>query len=594
MTENKTLGLNPSEKTAMTAVIVNGLLTLAKFFLAQLTGSLALTAEALHSLTDVGTSLAVLFAVHIKPEGNADKEAQSPVRVYLKKNLQTVVALCIGLFLLWVALSVFLQAFSPVKMDLTYPVPAGLAMLGLALFSLLLSRLEAKVGGQEKATALVADSHHSKVDMLVSLLVAAALVGEGLGLSLDRAAALMIAGFVFFEACHVLVLVYRQTKNGHTPLEHPYPDWLQKLLSERLPVLRSRFCNAVWGTDTPSPKAMARAGKITTLAVIWVIICIYLAGGIFFVQPGELAIVERFGRPLQKEDPLGPGIHYALPWPIDQVRKVDALRVRRMVVGTEVSDKSPLFLWTNVHYIREFNLLTGENIFADTGIILNYRIGDPFAFLYTSGRPEENLREISQGVLLRKMARARFFDLVTTGRDELETALNREISALLKKNPLGIKLLSVNLRDIHPPTNVASAFEEVVGAAVDYETYINQAKGYENDLIPQARGQAAIRLKQAHSDGEKLVRKSRGESFRFLENQAQYRQNPQVEKKRLLLETMEGCLSGKDKFIMPSGEAGNVELFIIESAPGQIPGLGAETEGKTNRTRRVNLDELEG
>jgi membrane protease subunit HflK len=542
----------------------------------------------------VGTSLAVLFAVHIKPEEKTEDQTKSPTRNYLRKNLQTVVALCIGLFLLWVSLSIFLQAFAPIKMDLAYPVPAALAMLALALFSLLLSRLEAKVGGQESATALVADSHHSKVDMLVSILVAAALMGEGLGLALDRAAALLIAGFVFLEACHVLVLVYRQTRNGRTPLEHPYPDWLQKFLLNRLPGLKNRICRAIWGTGTPSPKSMARAGKIAMAAAIWLVVCAYLASGVFLVQAGEMAIVERFGRPLQKAHPLGPGIYYSLPWPIDQVRKIDALRVRRMVVGTEVSDQSPMFLWTNVHYIREFNLLTGENIFADTGIILNYRIKDPFAFLYTADRPEENLREISQGVLLRKMAQAKFFDLVTTGRDELEKSLNQGIETQLKETPLGIELLSVNLRDIHPPTNVAAAFEEVVGAAVDYETYINQARGYKSDLIPQARGQAAIRLKQAHSAAEKLIRKSRGESSRFLNNQAQYRQNPQVEKKRLLLETMEGCLSGKDKFILPSGEAGNVELFMTESPPGQIPGLGTVTENPANRPKGLNLDELEG
>jgi membrane protease subunit HflK len=237
-----------------------------------------------------------------------------------------------------------------------------------------------------------------------------------------------------------------------------------------------------------------------------------------------------------------------------------------MVVGSEISPESAALLWTNIHYIRDFNVLSGENMLIDVGMVLEYRVGDPHAYLYSTKNPEEILREVAYGVLLRTIAHRTFFDLVTTSRDRLGETICEEIARELGPYHAGIELLSANLRDLHPPTSVAADFEEVVIATVDYETYINEAHGYANDLLPRARGQAEVMRSDAAAKRNERVLIGRGERERFFKTWEEYRRAPQLTRRRLLLERFETILAGREKYIVPPEAAdGAVDLLMILS-----------------------------
>jgi membrane protease subunit HflK len=307
-----------------------------------------------------------------------------------------------------------------------------------------------------------------------------------------------------------------------------------------------------------------RVGRVVFGAVLLAVSLGYLATGIFTVNAHETAIIERFGRPLQVEHSLESGLHYRYPWPVDRVRKVNSQRVQRMVVGSEISPESMVLLWTNIHYIRDFNVLSGENIFIDVGMVLEYRVGDPHAYLYSTKNPEGILREIAYGVLLRTVAHRTFFELVTTDRDQLEAAIWEEIARALEPYSTGIELVSANLRDLHPPTSVAPDFQEVVIATVDYETYINEAHGYANGLLPRARGQAAVMRSEAAAKKKRKVLIGKGERERFFKTWEEYRRTPELTKRRLLLESAEGILPGREKYIVPPEAAeGALDLLLI-------------------------------
>jgi membrane protease subunit HflK len=235
-----------------------------------------------------------------------------------------------------------------------------------------------------------------------------------------------------------------------------------------------------------------------------------------------------------------------------------------MVVGSEISAESTVLLWTNIHYIRDFNVLSGENIFIDVGMVLEYRIGDPHAYLYSTKSPTGILREVGYGVLLRTVAHRTFFELVTTDRDELEKAIGEEIARELEPYSTGVELVSANLRDLHPPTNVAADFQEVVIATIDYETYINEAHGYANDLLPRARGQAEVMRSDAAANKTRKVLIGKGERERFVKTWEEYRGAPELTRRRLLLERIEWILPGREKYIVPPEAVdGAVDLLLI-------------------------------
>ena len=235
-----------------------------------------------------------------------------------------------------------------------------------------------------------------------------------------------------------------------------------------------------------------------------------------------------------------------------------------MVVGSEISPESTVLLWTNIHYIQDFNVLSGENIFIDVGMVLEYRVGDPHAYLYSTKNPEGILREVAYGVLLRTVAQRTFFELVTTDRDRLEKAIWEEIARELEPYSTGVELVSANLRDLHPPTSVAADFQEVVIATVDYETYINEAHGYANDLLPRARGQAEVMRSDAAAKKNRKILIGKGERERFFKTWEEYRRAPELTKRRLLLERLEAILPGREKYIVPPEAAdGAVDLLLI-------------------------------
>ena len=167
--------LSKPDKVAIFAIALNTVLTIAKFILASITGSLALMAEAYHSFSDIWSSVMVFISVRY------GKEHKEGLKHGFIKGLwyhpQRMAALYIGIFLFIISISIFLNALKERIWDVKYPIPVAFIMILFALGSWLLSRLEMTVGEKTDSTALVADDYHSRVYMAGSVLVAAALFG---------------------------------------------------------------------------------------------------------------------------------------------------------------------------------------------------------------------------------------------------------------------------------------------------------------------------------------------------------------------------------------------------------------------------------
>jgi len=566
--------MRAAEKAAAAAVGVNALLTGSKFVLAWLSGSLSLKVEAFHSFADIGSSLAVFLAV--RSEFISRMNGEDDDKSFF--NPQRTVSIGIGLFLAVVGALFLRRVITPEPISVNYPVPVAIAMLVLALFSFLLSRYERLVGERESSTALVADSFHARVDMFGSLVVAAALLGESLGLSLDRWAALALALYILSQAVNVFGAVIRDVVKRTDQAEETeilYREWLFRAFTRRLPGLTPRLVSLVSksiGGDPEDPSARKKAGTVLWAMALAALIVIWLLSGLYSVGAGEKAVVERFGRPINAGDPYGPGAHWAWPWPIDRVSKVDVKKIRSLSVGSEIAPGKNTVLWTNAHYVEQFQLLSGENTFIDVGVAVHYRVDNVEEWLYSCRDPELILEAETYAALTQVFAGREFLPSITDERDQLEDSLEETVVAGMGPHSTGIKILSVQVRDAHPPTEVAAEFEKVISAMIEYETLINEARGYYNDVLPRAEGEAAAKEKEALAYRYEAVARAKGRAARFEDILKGHRLSPAVYRDRIRIETMESTLAGREKILVPEKAISEGIEVLLTKDPGVVPG----------------------
>ncbi|MFH1904346.1 MAG: FtsH protease activity modulator HflK [bacterium] len=574
--------MTKEEITALISSFVNLVLTVIKFCLAIYTGSIALLAEAWHSLSDIFSSFMVFAAIRadrigsiseeratqsqeiyrdtgsiFKDEDSHQKEKPSLAGKRFFTGLEEKVAVGIGLFLIFASYKIFMKVIHPETIAIRNPVPVALVILILALFSYLLFKFEVYVGEKSKSPGLIADGYHSKIDMFASMLVSVALVSEHIGFRIDKIAAVVICVAILIHALHVLTralkaYIHPQGK-AYLKGAQPHEDILVVFIKEKLPLLMDRLYTALskkLHLEGSYNQNKIILNKIITIVVLIIVAGIYFSSGIYMLKPYEKAIVERFGKPLNITKPVLPGLHYALPLPIDRINRVDTERIRRISIGYKASKDYQLILWTNIHYKEEMPFLTGENSFLGLTMNVHYRIQNLSDFLYKNSSPEGLMEELANTILTNTLSKRVFFPTITVNREGLEEEILEILQTKLDEFKTGIWIEGIHFRDMHPPTDIAPAFEDVVSAQEDYETYIHKAKGYENKVIPNARATKIKMKNEAIAYRNNVLAKSKGETGRFLDQQAAYRKHPDITETRLYIEGMEEILPDVQKFII--------------------------------------------
>lgn len=290
---------------------------------------------------------------------------------------------------------------------------------------------------------------------------------------------------------------------------------------------------------------------------------IYLLTGIYVVNPGEQAVIRRFGAVIPAA--VTEGIHYRLPSPVDQVQKVNVSEVRRADVGLSLpehmhQEDSP----------QAIQLLTGdENIIASEAIV-HYKVKDAAAFLYNVNSDEEQLvRRSVEAALVELISNMFVDDILSKEKVAAQNFVIQEVQRTLDSYASGIQITAFNIQNINPPEAVAASFLDVNAAKEDKEKEINQAKGYYNSLIPEARGKAEAQVSEAEAYKAEAVNKAIGDTDKFNSMLTEYRNNSQIytqdtTKYRLLLETFEKILPQVKKYIVNSSD-GSVDVKLLNT-----------------------------
>ncbi len=306
------------------------------------------------------------------------------------------------------------------------------------------------------------------------------------------------------------------------------------------------------------------------------LVALWMASGVYVLNPQETAVVQRFGRKLLPY--RGPGLHYALPSPIEKVSRIDAARVRVMEVGFRTispqkqNEEPAAYEWNVAHRtgryeqkLEEALMLTGDQNLVTTNAIVHYLIDRPDDYLFRLADPEATMRGVAEGAIRSAFVTGELDVALTTGRTALEARGREEMQRRLDRYGSGIRVLSVRLEDVHPPLEVVDAFREVSSAFEEKNRLVNEAEAYRNQQVALARGQAASRIEEARAYLVGRSNRATGDAARFLQAQAAYRAASGPTETRLFLETMEQVLPGRNKVILDTKGKGKRQLLTLDS-----------------------------
>ena len=281
---------------------------------------------------------------------------------------------------------------------------------------------------------------------------------------------------------------------------------------------------------------------------------LWIVSGTFLVSADQQAVVTRFGAVTSPR--VLPGIHYALPWPIDSVYKLKVHQLRRTVIGGEIPDT---VLGRIQPASSEF--LSGDQNLLNVRVVAQYSVSEPKDFLFATDDVDRVVRTAVESELVRRIARTPVDDILTTEKVAIQNDVLLTAQRALDGYKPGVVLSSINIENVTPPAEAADAFRGVAGARADGIRLVNQAEGYANDLIPRALGEAAQLTEQAQAYKDGKINRAAGDAARFEEIAAEYAKAPKVTTTRAYVEAMEQILPKLKKLIVDSN--GNLDLTVV-------------------------------
>ncbi|MBS10134.1 MAG: FtsH protease activity modulator HflK [Gemmatimonadetes bacterium] len=298
------------------------------------------------------------------------------------------------------------------------------------------------------------------------------------------------------------------------------------------------------------------------------ILLLWLASGIYIVNPEEQAVVLRFGEAIEISDS---GIHYHLPRPIERIEKEKVTQVKRVEIGFRTISLDPAPRYQKV--LRESVMLTGDENIVDVELIVQYRISSLEDYLFNVAGQSEAVRGVAESALRQVVGRHTIDEALTEGKLKIQTEIEEEIRTVFELYGIGVRLENVKLQAVSVPREVDPAFKDVASAREDRERLRNEAEAYRNEIIPKARGEAEKQVRQAEAYAVERVKRSQGDADRFLTVLKEYRNARDVTEKRLYLETMEKILPNIQKYVVQSDGKGG--LLNVLNLPRQSAGGGS-------------------
>jgi HflK protein len=364
-------------------------------------------------------------------------------------------------------------------------------------------------------------------------------------------------------------------------------------------VLTALLVRSLW--RTPAPEEWRRVGntiatttgiRVTArraaLACAVVAAALYLGAGVFTVGVGETAVRSRFGRIVG--EPLGPGLHARLPWPIESHRVVPVAAVRRLEVGfrstprddtaarafargyTLVGPRDPVpprgtvgFGYRKEKVAEESFLLTGDENIIDVAFTVQYQVKDPVAFAFDQSDPEGVVRSVAVSALRAIIATIPVDVIYSSGRDDVERTARRAVQDKLDAYRSGVRVVGVNVLSVHAPEEVHAAFRDVASAQEDKILIVDRATTFAQESVNLAAGEATAMVESALAFKEERILYAEGDARAFGLRERAYRRSPDLTTFRLHVEALEEVLPRTQKILRPGRkDLREFDLWLLE------------------------------
>ncbi|RDV24523.1 FtsH protease activity modulator HflK [Alteromonas aestuariivivens] len=289
-----------------------------------------------------------------------------------------------------------------------------------------------------------------------------------------------------------------------------------------------------------------------------------LWSAIYTVPSDSVAVVQRFGKYVSD---VPPGLHFRFPFGIDTTQIVPVKRQLKQEFGFTTPNANDPMQSPRVNDAqRETQMVTGDLNAALVEWVVQYRISDPVKFLFEVREPRETLRYVSESVMREVVGDRTVDEVITIGRQEIESEALIKMQATSSKYAMGISIDQVQLKNINPPKPVQESFNEVNQAQQEKEKLINEARRDYNKVIPLAEGEKDQRIREADGYRLKRINEAKGDAARFNALFTEYMKAPEVTRRRIYLETMQQVMPKVSrKFILDADSQGILPLLNIDN-----------------------------
>jgi modulator of FtsH protease HflK len=269
-----------------------------------------------------------------------------------------------------------------------------------------------------------------------------------------------------------------------------------------------------------------------------------------------MGVILRFGKFVRTSEP---GLHFKWPLGIEALTKVPVQRQLKMEFGYRTTNPGVRSEFAvPEEAAKESVMLTGDLNVVTVEWIVQYKIKDPYKFLFKLRDVEKTFRDMNEAVVRRVIGDNAVDEIITTGRARIALEAKEELQKLVDLYELGVDVNQLIFQDVNPPEPVKPSFNDVNESLQEKERKINEALAEFNKEIPKAQGEAEQAIRGAEGYAMERVNNAQGDASRFTQMYKEYAKAPAVTRKRLYLETMNDVMSKIEKKYIMDGKQGNL------------------------------------
>ena len=297
-------------------------------------------------------------------------------------------------------------------------------------------------------------------------------------------------------------------------------------------------------------------GKIALIVSIVAFLVIGVFTSFYTVDDKQQAVVTTFG---QVTDITQPGLHFKLPFGIQQVNKVDVNVYQKIELGYTTDPNGAAITNTS-----ESTMITGDYNIVNVDFFVEYKITDPVQYLYSSNNPEMILRNLIQSQVRNVVGSSSVDSVLTDGKENIQMQVKELVTGILAEYDIGLTLVDVRIQDSEPPTvDVIEAFKAVETAKQQAEAVVNKAIAYQNAQLPNAQAQADKLIQNAEYLKQKRINEALEQVAMFTAMYEEYAQNPDITKSRMYYEAISEILPGVKLYInTSSGDGSDIQMLL--------------------------------